>query len=121
MELPIQAIGVFGFYLVLNPMRSNLESCAEFGPFKSQEEVAAFYKNELAPEPYLDDDVCAFTGNPKKFHKVFKKGSPLEWCNGLDGYDPNQELAQIPPPNCFGHGFHRVLTDVKNVVVQGER
>jgi hypothetical protein len=103
----------YKYVLVLNPMMSNVESCQEFGPFDTAEQARSFYDQHLAPEPYTEEGPNMFGDGVKKYSKMFRKDSPLEWNNPLYG-------NEWETPNHWGHGLHEVITSVTNVERGGQ-
>jgi hypothetical protein len=76
------------YSLVLNPMTDRVESARVTAIAYDESKLRDFYQNEIAEEPYEDHN----------YHKVFKKGGPLEWYNPAD--------INIPENNFYGHGIH---------------
>lgn len=112
MQCQITALATYEYVLVLNPMMSNTEARADFGPFPTKEALMVFYNAEKV-EPYKDEGVDTFcdpynkTGK-KMYRKCFRKGGPLEWMNPLN----EQEMQE---PGLFGHGIHEVLVKLDNI------
>ncbi len=104
----IQAVGIYGFVLVMNPMMGNTENQKEFGPFDTTEELMAFYNREKV-EPYKDEGPNMFGPGVKTYHKSFRKGGPLEWMNSLTP-------REFEAPGYFGHGVREVLLRVEEVM-----
>ena len=80
------------YMLVLNNMRGNTEDTNVAAVSYDKEILIDWYKSQLAPEPYIDEDVPSFPchGSSHKWSKVFKKESLLEWynpCASLDTID----------------------------------
>ena len=75
------------FYLVLNRVTDRAESWKIVAYAFTRDRLNEWYKDQIAPEPWKDD----------RFHKVFKKDSPLEWYNPI-----HDILSQ--DPETFGHG-----------------
>ncbi len=89
---------ITGWFLVLNPMRSNAENRAKFGPYETAEAAKAFHSAELVPA-YSDTAPDSFNvGSNKTYRKSFRAGGPLEWMNPLT----ENELIT---PGAFGHGI----------------
>lgn len=109
-----------GFYLVLNPMTSNTQSQQGFGPWPSKQALRDWYNTQLAEESYTDEGPDMFNhGQTKKYRKVFKKGSALEWMNplGLGLTPPGLELrtedwGQL---ESHGHGVHEMIVGMSEV------
>ena len=104
----IQAIGIYGFALVLNPMTGNIENRKEFGPFETKEELMQFYNGEKV-EVYKDEGPNMFGGGVKNYTKSFRKNGPLEWMNPL-------MIDEFDKPGYHGHGIFEVLLRVEEVV-----
>jgi len=66
--------------LMLNDMRSsNIENLHCVKVSRSRQELVDFYNSELAEKPWTDG----------QWHKIFKQGSILEWCNSADLEEDN--------------------------------
>lgn len=108
----ITAVGVYSYVLVLNPMMGNTENRAQFGPFNSLEELKAFYERDKV-EPYQEEGPNTFDGGTKKYWKSFRKGSPLEHMNTLEGSCVGKDIIDWTNVdgfrNHYGHGVHLVL------------
>lgn len=107
----ITAIAEYHFLLVLNPMMSNAESCEEFGPFPTREDLLNFYNSQKV-EPYMDEGPDMF-GNVtvKQYRKTFEKGGLLEWMNPL-------EESEFETPGYNGHGIYEILAKLDQVQKQ---
>lgn len=91
------------WFWLLNPMQSNTESRAEFGPYHSSEEAIAFLSAERV-EPYSDTGPDVFNpGGDKTYRKCFRKDGPLEWFNAPDGVKGAEDT--------FRHGLWRTIAD----------
>ena len=71
--------------LELAEMHGGVDKATPVAVFDSLEKLKYFYNSQLAPEPYTDG----------QWHKVFKRGSILEWFNSCDTLDelPYQQRA----------------------------
>ena len=90
--------------LVLNPMRSNTEAAAIVAWSDDKEKLLNWYSSQMV-EPYSDNGSPSFEchGDSHNWHKVFAKGSVLEWYNPMNQLDG--------PPNHYGHGLHSDWVD----------
>lgn len=88
--------------LFLNPMRGHIEVRQPVAVSNSKENLLKWYQDQLT-ELWTDDsyEVRDIWGNTKKWHKNFKKGSPIEWYNLRDDnaikdlWVTQEELNQI--------------------------
>lgn len=78
--------------VVLNPMPANAERGNLMAVAIERSELVDWVRGELAAEPYKDGP----------WHKVFRKGSPLEWMNLPVGKDI--EALNGPADEDWGHG-----------------
>ncbi len=83
--------------LILNPMTSNCEVANIVALSPNKEELIKWVKDQLAPEPYLDE----------RWSKVFKKGSPLEWYNNV--------LDLEAEPDYYDQGISSEWTTINNI------
>lgn len=104
----IQAVGVYGFVLVLNPMMGNTENYKEFGPFDTKDELMAFYNGEKV-DSYSEIGPDLFGSGKKTYNKTFRKGGPLEWMNPL-------MPTEFDTPGHHGHGVHEILLRVEDAI-----
>ena len=75
----------YGFWVIaLNDMRGAAEDLRGIAAFSERADALAFY-HSCVVEPWTDEPSADNYGNVHEFNKVYRKGSPLEWCN---------------PPNC---------------------
>jgi hypothetical protein len=66
------------YALMLNDMRSsNVENIEVVRTGQTSEELADWYRDQLAPEPWNDG----------RWNKAFKAGSDLEWYNPATSID----------------------------------
>jgi len=65
-------------------MRCHTEQHEVVARADTLEELAAFVESEMV-EPYVDVDDSVFHGGDHRYHKFFRKGGPLEWCNKPQG------------------------------------
>lgn len=73
------------FVLELADMRGGVDKAIPVAIFTEYENLVDWYNSQLAPEPYTDKGYHSYTGSDDYgYHKVFKKGSPLEWFNPAD-------------------------------------
>lgn len=94
--------------LVLNSMPGKSELIQIAAASLSKEKLEEFYNEHLAPEPYDDPDTST---NPeladKKWRRVFKKDSPLQWYNPIgwnedSGYHHEWvPVEQLPQAKAF--------------------
>jgi len=92
--------------LILNPMRANTEASNLVAWSDDKEKLLNWYRSQLV-EPYSDNGSPSFEchGDTHNWHKVFAKGSQLEWYNPMD----NEEGYQ----NHYGHGLQNEWVDVE--------
>lgn len=78
--------------LFLNPMRERFENMDLVAFADNHEALWRFYQAQKT-EPYYDDEsgISDVFGNDRRWYKVFKKGSVLEWYNEIDRDDQIQE------------------------------
>lgn len=69
------------YYLRLNDMRGPCENARIYAAAFSPDKIIKFAELAAADEPYTDGPSEDDYGNSHTYHKVFKKGSILEWCN----------------------------------------
>lgn len=67
--------------LVMNPMDGKMENRNPVAMSFERDNLIKWYNEQLAPEPYIDNI------GDRNWHKVFKKGSILEWYNPLDSLE----------------------------------
>ena len=96
------------YHLVLNSIFGKAEDCTTVYTGKTHEEVEAFYKEHLAEAPYTELKTVQYYGGPSSvsYHKVFKKGSPLENYNATD-------LDKI---DTFGHGIVKTISATPEMI-----
>jgi hypothetical protein len=70
------------YVLELAEMHGGVDKAIPVGVFTSLDELKNYYQEQIAEESYIDE----IDGH--KWHKVFKKGSRLEWFNGADTLEP---------------------------------
>lgn len=103
----VQGVATFGWFLRLNPMTGNTENGVDFGPFPTKEAALAFMDAERV-EPYEDEGPDLFmdsASGKKTYHKSFRKGGPLEWCNPEIRVG-DRDIEHLSP---WGHGLRRVI------------
>ena len=85
------------YVLAMNDMRYNAEQYALVACSESEEKLKGWLNEQLADKPWRDDtsDVTDIYGETRSWHKIFKKGSPLEWYN-----DYHMSM--------FGHGIRYI-------------
>jgi len=83
------------FVLVMNPMQGRAEGRTEVARAETREALIAFHER-LRVEPYTDDN---------RWHKTFRRGSPLEWFNPLTPSELEEGYSS------FGHGIFDVGTE----------
>lgn len=71
-QVPIGVNHLFG--LLLNPMTDRTEATRLVAIAEYRSEIESLLRDERV-EPYKDDN----------WHKVYRKGGPLEWYNAPDG------------------------------------
>lgn len=91
--------------LILNPMKGNTEDSVIVAMAYEKQKLIDWHNSLFAPEPYKDTapnsfpkkgDFDGYSDNAQVFHKVFIKGSELEWCNPCENFDS---------PDHHGHGL----------------
>jgi len=83
------------FVLCLANMRGGVDKSIPVAVFTSLENLKAYYQSQLADSPWKDEPSADTFGNVHGYSKVFKKGSPLEWFNPLNKFEPQswQDVA----------------------------
>lgn len=66
------------YVLNLAEMHGGVDKSRPVAVFDDIEKLKTYYNSQLAEQPYSDEDNYGY-----KWHKVFKKGSLLEWYNPL--------------------------------------
>ena len=93
--------------LILNPMKGNTENSTVVAVSYEKQKLIDWYNSLLAPEPYTDKgevsfpdkgDFAGYENDSHSFHKVFIKGSELEWYNPCDSFE-------VPDRNGQGLSF----------------
>lgn len=98
----INAVANYVFVLVLNPMRSNAEAFAQFGPFPTREAALGFHDSFLLPATFVLEQ------DGKVLAHVFSPDSPLAGMNKLSE-------AERTKPGVFQHGIHEVFGQLLQV------
>lgn len=81
-------------------MRSpNIENLECFKVSLDREELVKFYKENIAEKPYSKDG----------WHKIFKEGSPLEWCNS----------GNVEKDNDFFGGIYTFRLEIPDEIIMG--
>lgn len=75
--------------LYLADMRGNVDNIRAIAIFTEPEKMRDYLKSQMSPEPWTDEPSADYFGLIHSYHKVFKRGSPLEWFNppSLNGDD----------------------------------
>lgn len=76
------------YVLCLADVRGGVDSAHAVAVFDELEDLKNYYNSQLADEPYTDEPSPDYYGNVHSYHKVFKRGSPLEWYNPADSLEP---------------------------------
>lgn len=96
--------------LVLNPMQDHTEAGNMVALSYERDKLIEWYKAQFAPEPWTDRGLNSFPAKgdfggqhntDHAYHKVFSKGSPIEWYNAC-----GEDFI----PQHFGHGIHEEWT-----------
>lgn len=89
-------------------MRSNAETSNLVAWSDDKDKLLNWYRLHLV-NPYIEYGDPSFEthGHSHSWHKVFAKGSPLEWYNPMDFEDGT--------PNCFGQGLYSEWVDMENL------
>jgi len=94
------------FYgLVMQNMCGNSEN-TQLMALSFEKQKLIDWHNEQLVEPYNDDGPDNFNDGIKQYHKVFRKGGPLEWVNPVNNFD---QLG------AFGHGIIFDWVDEDNI------
>ena len=93
------------FVLAMNQMQGRAETYTEVARAETREALVAFHER-LRVDPYTDN----------RWHKAFRKGSPLEWFNPLTP----SELEGMGT-NHFGHGIFDAGTEEEHVQRAGQQ
>ena len=89
--------------LILNPMKGNTEDTTIVALAYEKQKLIDWYNSLLAPEPYKDNgeasfpdkgDFVGYHNSAHSFHKVFIKGSELEWFNPCENFDGLNDFGQ---------------------------
>ena len=75
------------YILCLADMHGGVDKSKPVAVFSELELLRSYYQSQLADAPWQDAESPDNYGNVHKWHKVFKKGSPLEWYNPLTSFD----------------------------------
>ena len=81
--------------LIMNMMRNQSESGSLVAVSDDKDKLINWYNDQKADEPYSEPGTNPFSGGPTTWHKVFKKGSLLEWFNPVN----------TDKPDHYNHGF----------------
>lgn len=84
------------YFLILNDMRGSYERDTMIAASFDRDKIVKFITSEMV-EPYDDCPSMDDYGNVHKWHKVFKKGGPLEWFN--------PPLGDMFTQDCHGRGL----------------
>lgn len=107
------------YTLALNPMQGNTEASTIVAIAYEKEKLEQWYKNQFAEEPWKDYgensfpskvDMGGYSNTNHCWHKVFKKGSALEWYNPINLFDPNS-MEGIG----YGHGISEQWTSQESI------
>ena len=87
---------------MLNPIRGNTEDAGMVALAYDKSRLLSWYEEQKEIEAYTEVGSPSFDdhGDTHKWHKTFKKGSPLEWYNPMDSEEPNRD----------GHGIQELWT-----------
>lgn len=83
------------FVLCLADMHGGVDKSRPVAVFDELQKLQDYYSSQLADEPYTDEPSMDSYGNTHSWHKVFKKGSALEWFNPASSLDPAQTYECI--------------------------
>jgi len=83
------------YALLMQGMTNNSENI-QLMALSFEKQKLIDWHNEQLVEPYEDDGPDNFNEGTKSYHKVFRKGGPLEWMNPVENFD---QLGM------FGHGI----------------
>lgn len=83
------------YVLVLNPMTGQAEGAEAVAMSDDRQRLVNWYNSQKAPERYNDDE---------RWNKMFIKGGPLEWFNGLSNID--SDVIET-----FGQGVHETWAE----------
>lgn len=91
------------YKLVLNPMRGNTEDAQMVAIAYDRQRLIDWYEQQKETEAYAEVGSPSFEchGDSHRWHKTFKKNSPLEWFNPCYG-----DFT----PDHYGHGIQEEWT-----------
>lgn len=91
--------------LILNPMTAKTEHSDLVAWSEDRDKLLDWYKSQLV-EPYAEKGSPSFEchGDSHIWHKVFAKGSALEWYNPMENEQGH--------PNHHGQGLHNEWVDI---------
>lgn len=89
------------YVLYLNPVTDRLESCQPKAWSEDRESLVRWMLNQR----HLDDNGQPSHWKDGRFHKAFKQGSPLEWCNPVDEHAFDAQDDRPYSANHYGHGI----------------
>ena len=69
------------YVLELANMHGGVDKAEVVAIFSEHQKLKDWYNSQLADKPYTDTPSKDNFGQTHSWHKVFKKGSPLEWYN----------------------------------------
>lgn len=84
------------FVLNLAEMHGGVDKSTGVAIFDDIEKLKSYYNSQLAHEPYSDKGYNSYSGSDDyNYHKVFKKGSPLEWYNPLSPVNNSGGIFEV--------------------------
>ncbi len=76
------------YVLNLAEMHGGVDKSVGLAVFDDIEKLKSYYNSQLAEQPYKDKGYNSYAGSDDyEYHKVFKKGSLLEWYNPMNNFD----------------------------------
>lgn len=76
------------YCLCLADMHGGVDKSVVVAVFDTLHALKNYYESQLAGTPWTDEPSNDWAGQPRRWHKVFKKGSPLEWYNDASSLEP---------------------------------
>ncbi len=81
------------YVLTLADMHGGVDRSHPVAVFSTHQKLKDFYHSQLADSPYTDGPSADNYGQTHSWHKVFKKGSMLEWYNGADSLEVSRDVS----------------------------
>ena len=75
------------YVLCLASMHGGVDKAISVAIFDDLEKLKEYYNSQLAETSWTDEASADSYGNVHTWHKVFKKGSLLEWFNPMNTFE----------------------------------